>query len=390
VTRDSLLIVTEPQKVPKVLIAVPYFPPHKGGTELFALNIADQLSSNFGWEVVVVTTTDGRSEEIDRVHEGLVVYRLPYWRKLSNSPISASWFWQIRNIIKAECPDLINAHSPVPGLGDVASLVAGRRPVVANYHCGPMRKGRRFTDVAIWMYERVLLKALLYKARKVVASSDFVRDSMLSRFVHKTVTITPGVDAEQFHPADHPVSRPHVLFVGSLNTSERHKNLSGLLAACQELRTLIPELELTVVGDGDGRSHYEELTVSMGLGDMTTFAGYLERGALAEAYRSAAVFVLPSMNDSFPLVITEAMASGLPIVSTRVGGIPTLVDHGVDGLLVDPTDSHELVKALRTVLEDRLLAREMAAAARQKATQDLSWQSRGEMTDRLFRDVVVS
>jgi glycosyltransferase involved in cell wall biosynthesis len=379
-----------PQTVPKVLLAAPYFPPHKGGTELFALNIADQLSKNFGWDVVVVTTTDGHSEELERVRDGLVVYRLPYWRKVSNSPLSGSWFWRIRKIIKAERPDLVNAHSPVPGLGDLASLMAGRCPVVANYHCGPMRKGQRWPDMAIWIYENILLRALLLKARRIVASSDFVRDTVLRRFGYKTITITPGVDAQQFHPASHPVNSPHVLFVGSLNNSERHKNLAGLLAACKELRGIIPQLELTVVGDGDGRKYYEELAASMGLGGMTTFAGYLERPALAEAYRAAAVFVLPSTKDSFPLVIAEAMASGLPVISTRVGGIPTLVDHGVDGLLVDPTDSHELAKALRIVLEDRALSAEMAAAGRHKAVQRLSWLSRGELTDRVFRDVVVS
>jgi glycosyltransferase involved in cell wall biosynthesis len=378
-----------PHKLPKVLLAVPYFPPHKGGTELYAFNIAHQLSRSFGWNVVVVTTTDGRSKEIERLSDRVTVYRLPYWRKLSNSPVSGSWFWQIRKIIKAESPDLINSHSPVPGLGDVASLMAGRRPVVANYHAGSMRKGQRLPDLAIWIYENILLRAMLHKASKIVASSDFVRDGILHRFAHKAITITPGVDAELFHPASRSVNRPHVLFVGSLNISEKHKNLSGLLVACKDLRSAIPQLELTVVGDGDGRAHYEGLAVSMGLGDMTTFTGYLEGGALADVYRRAAVFAMPSTNDSFPLVITEAMASGLPVISSRVGGIPTLVDEGVDGLLVEPTNTNELVKALRTVLEDRTRAAEMAAAGRQKAVRRLSWQTRGEMMDRAFRDVLV-
>jgi glycosyltransferase involved in cell wall biosynthesis len=385
---DSVLNMIMSEKPRKVLLAVPYFPPHKGGTELFTFNIAKQLSGSFGWHVVVLTTTDARSEKIERVSERLTIYRLPYWRKVSNSPVSLSWFWRIRKIVKTERPDLINAHSPVPGLGDIASLVAGRLPVIVNYHAGSMRKGQRLADLMIWVYEHVALKASLGKARKIIASSDFVRDGILSPFAYKAITITPGVDAEQFYPAKSAADRPHLLFVGSLNSSEKHKNLRGLLVACKELRFAIPELELTVVGDGDDRAYYEELAESMGLGDRTTFMGYLDRGALADVYRSAAVFAMPSTNDSFPLVITEAMASGLPIVSTRVGGIPTLVDDGVDGLLVDPTSSDELVKALRAVLQDRMLAADMGTAGRAKAVHKLTWRTRGEMTDRVFRDVL--
>ena len=108
----------------------------------------------------------------------------------------------------------------------------------------------------------------------------------------------------------------------------------------------------------------------------------------AEAYRSAAVFVLPSTNDSFPLVIAEAMASGLPVVSTQIGGIPTLVDNEADGLLVDPTDVTALVKALERILTDNTLARRMGNAGREKAVNSLSWASRGRMTDELFCEIL--
>jgi glycosyltransferase involved in cell wall biosynthesis len=372
----------------KVLLVVPYFPPHKGGMELFALNIAEHLSRQHEWEVVVVTTGEERKAEIEQMSTRLRVYRLPYWRKLSNSPISLSWFWHVGTIIRAENPELINIHTPVPGLGDIASLMAGRRPVIVNYHMGTMKKEKPDLNFIIWIYEHVLLKPMLHKARKIISSSDYVRNGFLGNFKHKTQTITPAVDSELFHPALVPVETPRIIFVGSLNKSDGHKNLRSLLAACKELRTVVPDLELTAVGDGDGRGIYQDLAADMGMEDVTTFTGWLERGALAEAYRGATVFALPTTNDSFPLVITEAMASGLPVVSTLVGGIPTLVDDDVDGLLVDPADSGALVRALRIILTDKKLASRLGEAGRNKAVRSLSWSSRAEMTDRVFREVL--
>jgi glycosyltransferase involved in cell wall biosynthesis len=373
----------------KVLLVVPYFPPHKcGGTEFFALAIAEQLSCQGMWEVVVVTTGEERGIVVEKQDTGLKVYRLPYWRKISNSPISLSWFWHVKRIMRAEDPDLVNIHTPVPGLGDVASMMAGGRSVVINYHMGTMRKEKSRLNLVIWIYEHILLIPMLLRAKMILSSSDYVRDEFLSNFRYKAHTITPGVDSQLFHPAAVAVTTPHVIFVGSLNQSDGHKNLRSLLTACQELRAVVPDLQLTVVGDGDGRSMYEDLTAAMGLGDVTTFTGWLERSALAEAYRAAAVFVSPSTNDSFPLVITEAMATGLPVVSTLVGGIPTLVDDETDGLLVAPADINALVEALKRILIDKSLANRMGAAGRHKAVHSLSWSSRAMMTDKLLRDAL--
>jgi glycosyltransferase involved in cell wall biosynthesis len=378
------------QRIGRVLLVASYFPPHKGGVEFFASSIAEQLSVHFNWDVAVVTTGEERYEQLERKHEGLRIYRLPYRRKLSNSPLSVAWLWRVWRIIRDEAPDLINIHTPVPGLGDLTSIVAGDRSIVLNYHSGPMRKERSRLNAIIWIYEQVLAKPMLYKARQIISSSEYVRNGILARFKHKTLTITPGVDSDMFRPPESPVDSEHVIFVGSLNKSDSYKNLSGLLAACQKLVAIVPDLKLTVVGDGDGRAGYEQLASNLGLDDMTTFTGSLDREALADAYRAASVFALPSAKDSFPLVITEAMASGLPVVSSNIGGIPTLVDDGVDGLLVSPTDVGALAEALARVLTDKTLARQMGRAGREKAVRRLSWLSRAEMTDAVFRNVVAS
>src|ERR1039457_5321318 len=99
-------------KTRKVLFVVPYFPPHKGGMELVARNIAEQLSRNHTWQVVVVTTGEERAIEVEKADSGLVVYRLPYWRKISNSPVALSWLWHLRRIIQRSEEHTSELQSP--------------------------------------------------------------------------------------------------------------------------------------------------------------------------------------------------------------------------------------------------------------------------------------
>jgi len=360
-----------------------------GGTELFAASMADSLADHYGWDVVVLTTSAGRRQEIEKTSQ-LTIYRLPYWIKLSNTPLSLGWIWRVRSIIRLEQPDLINVHTPVPGIGDIASMAARGRPVVVNYHAGTMRKEKSRLNSIIWIYENILAQPMLRKAKRIVSSSDFVRDSILARFRQKTLTISPGVDSKVFHPARPRVRSPHIIFVGSLDISARHKNLSALLMACQRLKASEPGLTLTVVGDGDDRARYEETAATLGLSDVVTFTGWLGRGPLADTYRAASVFALPSSDDSFPLTITEAMASGLPVVSTLVGGIPTLVESEVDGLLVAAGNTDELTAALHRVLRDGELGDRMGKAGRDKAVTSLDWSTRAQLTDRIFREVMAS
>jgi rhamnosyl/mannosyltransferase len=126
----------------------------------------------------------------------------------------------------------------------------------------------------------------------------------------------------------------------------------------------------------------------MGIDGSVDFHGRLEGEALAESYRHATVFALPSVNEAFGMVIAEAMASGLPVVSVRVGGIPTLVDDGRNGLLVPPRDPHALAGALRTILTDPEKAALFGRTGRQIACDRLSWERQVSLMDTVLTEAV--
>jgi glycosyltransferase involved in cell wall biosynthesis len=374
----------------RLLIVIPYFPPDPkaGGTEMFGLALSRGLAMDHGWDVTIVTTMPGKSVDLEVVPNCIAVYRLPYRFRLSNSPISATWLGELRKIVAAADPDVISINIPVPGLGDIASRAAGDRPIVVYYHFGSMRKGNLLLDPLIWLYESCLLPLCLGKAKYIACGSNYVKDGILRRFRDKTYVIPPGVDTERFRPAAHRVVAPRVLYVGSLNRSDKHKRFPDLLEACRILIDDIPELRLVAVGGGDGRQMYEHMAMEMGIGTAVEFQGRLEGDALADAYRQSAVLAVPSLRETFGMVITEAMASGLPVVAVKGGGVPEVVDDGKDGLLVPPRDPRAIASALKTVLNDPDWATSLGKFGREKVVNNLEWPHQISSMNRLFTAAV--
>lgn len=361
---------------PTLLIVAPYFPPAGGGLEQYAKAIADGFTRRASWHVVVMTSGEAGGKDRVEESEGYTIYRLGYSFKISNTPLGFFWPFKVWSLIRTVKPALINVHTPVPGLADLTVALAGKRPVVVTYHAGSMKKHNPFADSLVWLYERLMMPHMLNRATRIICSSDAVRLHFLKAWIHKSVTITPGVDCARFSPASHAPALPTLLFVAGLGHAEQHKGLSMLLNAMRTLRAQHPSLRLNVVGDGDMRVVYEAWAKERGVSDAVAFRGRLNGDALADAYRNASIFVLPTTNDSSPMVVTEAMASGLPVVSTRVGGIPSIVLHGQTGTLIEPHDESALVQAIEELLENPWSAAEFGTAGRARATTHFSWEER--------------
>lgn len=153
--------------------------------------------------------------------------------------------------------------------------------------------------------------------------------------------------------------QPRALFVGVL---ERYKNVDGLAQAWREVAARLPDAQLRLVGSGTLGSVVEELVRA--LPEQTTWVPRLSQAGVSEALDASTVLVLPSRSEGMGRVIVEAFCRARPVVASRVGGIPDLVDDGLNGLLVTPGDTAGLADALHRVLCDRALAERLAAGAR--------------------------
>jgi glycosyltransferase involved in cell wall biosynthesis len=371
-----------------VAIVAPYYPPKVGGVENYAARIARAVADTPDLRPVVITTRLSGLRTTVTTQDGVQVVRLGAWLRLSNTPLSPLWPFQLRRWLRRTGAEVVNAHAPVPALADIAVAVSGRRPAVFTYHAGSMHKGEPGSggaDRIIGAYERHILPRVFSRARVLVAVSPV---SLAAGHAH-AVEITPGVDTERFTPGEPASRRPRtVVYVGRMDRSSAWKGVDVLLRAFCELADM-PGIRLRLVGGGDALPDLLALAQERGIGKQVEATGELTGDALVEVLRTAAVLVLPSRTEaeSFGMALVEAMACATPVVGSAVGGIPHVISHGENGLLVPPGRPDALAAACRELLEDGELADRLGAQGRRQAEQRYAWTGLMERYVSLFRSL---
>jgi sugar transferase (PEP-CTERM/EpsH1 system associated) len=179
----------------------------------------------------------------------------------------------------------------------------------------------------------------------------------------KNQLIDNGVDTEHFKPG---AQAPAHFVIGTVGRVQDVKHQAGLVDAFIALRALLPDqharLRLAIIGDGPLRPRLEQQVAAAGLGDVVWLAG--ARSDIADLMRGFSLFALSSIAEGTPVTLLEAMATGLPVVSTAVGGIPELIQDGVSGTLVPAGDPAAMAAALARYAGDAALAARHGAAAR--------------------------
>lgn len=195
----------------------------------------------------------------------------------------------------------------------------------------------------------------------------------------KLTLIDNGVDTESFRPAAAGAAPtepwqadPDTFVIGTVGRLQDVKDQATLIEAFAELRRLLPEesVRLVLVGDGPLRAQLAQQIELAGLQDSVYLAG--PRSDVADTMRSFSLFVLSSIAEGTPVTLLEAMATGLPVVATAVGGIPDLVPDGEAGTLVPPRDPQSLARAMAAYVTDRARARRHGLAGRDRVEQQYS------------------
>jgi glycosyltransferase involved in cell wall biosynthesis len=203
--------------------------------------------------------------------------------------------------------------------------------------------------------------------------STVMRDELTARGFERVQFWPPAVDSTLFHPGRADARMRHRLSRGCtdkplLITVSRlapEKNVAFLAKVLKQT----PDVQLAVIGDGPQRAELERRFAGL----RAHFFGYFQGEELARAYASADAFVYASETETMGNVVLEAMASGLPVIAPRAGGIPSLLVHGEDGLMFAPGDVAEAVASLKAVMDDEVLRRRLGAAARQRI-EDSGWK----------------
>jgi glycosyltransferase involved in cell wall biosynthesis len=232
-------------------------------------------------------------------------------------------------------------------------------------------------------------------ARKVAAAdlvvciSDFCRAQLMAitepGLWPKLVVVHCGVEPDELPVrGSGRVAGAHILSVGRLVPEKAQSVLLDAIAGLVERGI---EVSATVVGDGPDMSRLVAQCAALGLDQRVTFTGALGQDQLRGRWERADVFCLPSFDEGVPVVLMEAMACGIPVVTTRIAGIPELVDDGVNGVLVPPGRADLLAAALEALLNDPETCRRLGAAGRETVVREFDVRTEAAELGQSFRSL---
>ncbi|HEX9876074.1 MAG TPA: glycosyltransferase family 4 protein [Gammaproteobacteria bacterium] len=363
----------------RVLMLNYEYPPLGGGAASATYHTAKDLA-RLGWEVVVLTSGAPNLPEIEHC-DGVELHRVRSFRHcIHDAGVlgAASYLFfarlRLQRLLKEREFDLAHFYFALP-TGMLSAYWRARtgKPYIVSLRGSDVPNYDNNSRL-LRMLHRLLLRTnarILRNAHAVVANSEALRALALESFPEQRIdVITNGVCLSEFRP---PIRREPRSTVSAICVARliKRKGAEDAMRAMKLMKN--QSLRLDLVGLGPRESKMRALADELGIADRVVFRGHLKGEDLARAYQEADIFLLPSLSESFSMALLEGMASGLPVVATKVGGIPELVEDGANGFLVPCGDPERLAAALDRLVESRELRARLGSNNRHKIEQAYDW-----------------
>lgn len=339
----------------KIMQVIPYF--CFGGAEIMCENLTYALK-NAGQDVFVVSLYAERTPIAQRMEEAGI--RIVYLDKKLG--LDLSMVPKLAKLMGQERPDVVHTHLDVIKYAVAAARLSGVKKCVHTVHSLADREAEgRIQKIINGTYFRKAWSVPVALTPEVQASvSDFY-----GLPPERIPVIYNGIDLSRCIPKTtyETGETVTILHVGRFDVPKNH---AGLLEAFRLLRETHPECHLRLVGDGDLRLRMEALAKEKGISDAVEFCGM--QSNVYPYLHDADIFTLPSIYEGNPMTIIEAMGTGLPIVASRVGGIPDMIHDGESGILVEP-EPRAVCDALARMVEDGALRRRLGENAKAQSRQ---------------------
>ncbi len=271
------------------------------------------------------------------------------WNGSGTNPLGAARF---SRLLRSAKYDLIHQHTGGSFITKMNRIFTGAK-IIHHVHSRATEKTGE-----------VLSAVHIPKVDVTIANSKIIAESCDDP---NAIVIYPGVDANEFCPDRHPGRR---LVIGAACRLEPVKGISSLLQAIAIVASQDPTVRLEIAGEGSLRLELEGHAARLGLQENVSFLGW--RRDLPLILGTWNVFIQPSLDEGFGVAVLEAMASGLPVIASDVGGLRELVRDGVTGFLTAPEVPAALASKIRLLLDNPALRAEMGAAASQRAKESFS------------------
>ncbi len=348
---------------------------HLFGPERVILSLAHCASPLFLPIIGAISETADNLLLEEARRQGLGTFRLECRGRLDMGAISA-----LARFIRKEEIRLLHAHD---FKANFYALAASRRAsvrTVTTLHnwtqaASPVRRYEWLDALQVRFFDRI-----------IAVSPEIAAGARRWRIpARKLRVILNGVDLARFSP------RPQVSFnsrvvIGTVGRLVWNKGYQDLLAAAARVCGELPNAHFLLVGDGPRRRDLEAEAQRLGLSSRVTFAG--QRDAVEASYGEMDIFVSSSLTEGLPVAVLEAMASRLPVVATRVGAVPEVIEDGRSGLLVNPGEPEALASAIVELVKNKERAAALARAAYVRVAERFSAESMTRQTEAVYQELL--
>ena len=361
-----------------------------GGMEAHVMQLADGLARR-GYQVAAICSPQPAIAPLRSALEGagIAVHSLALRRRSVTG--SFDRFWSLVEILRRYPGSIVHLHFTGFAGGDLVTLaarLAGSRAVVRSVHLPPVPPVTKRDRLSVRLRDRLLAKVIYVSEQ---TRSEHV--GLLGRDERRGTVVNNGVDVRRFSP-DAAEAGVHAEFgfdaaapiVGTVSRlGEERKGIRYFVEMASIVSRADPACRFLIVGDGSLRPVLERQADELGIADRVVFAG--ERQDIPRLLGAMRVFVMPSLYEACQYNLLEAMAMGLPVVSTPAGVAPDAIVPGDTGILVPPADSSALAAGVLKVLQDPQLADRLGRRAREMAVARFSLDAMVDSIANVYRDV---
>ncbi len=373
----------------RILTIIYEFPPIGGGGGRAAYDICKELVA--GGHAVTVLTAHMHGLPLEEYKDGIRLIRIP---SLRSESFRASFFtmlayvlaglWAGLRLICLDRPDIIHTHFAVPSgaLAWMLSVVTGI-PYVLTAHLGDVPGGVPEKTGKWFRWLEPFTKPIWKRAKRVVAVSEFTRQLALQHYSVAVQVIPNGADVTHLAPSEIKVNNPpRLVFAGRF---VYQKNPVAIVQILSQLKDL--NWQCTMLGDGPMLEDVKREIGKTGMGERFDLPGWVTPEQVLDHFSKSDILFMPSFSEGLPVVGVQALAKGLAIVASRIGGFLDLVDENKNGYLIDVQDKDAFADILRKLISDTDLLFQFRAASLKKS-RDFEIQKVADQYQIIFRDVV--
>ena len=291
--------------------------------------------------------------------------------------------WAFRSTVRAFEPDIVHVHRVADSITNLLWYWGIKNLFVSTW--GSDVIDDYSAEIRTSFYRRFMFK----QAQVITATSHFLAE-VTRHYTDKEVHVVPfGVDCQLFRPTER-INTTTAVTLGFVKHLKLKYGPEHLIRAMGLVVDRHPQTRLLMAGSGELRSPLEKLTGQLGLTRNVSFLGAIEHRQVPELLRNVDIFVMPSIREEFGVAAVEAQAMEIPVVSTRVGGVPEVVLDGETGILVEPGDSEQLAQAILTLIENPALRRQMGKRGREHVLANYRWEDNAALMENLYQRIVHS